>query len=132
MTEKEDNKKDYTCETCGYSCFRPETLKRHKYTVHEGHKDHQCIFCLESFTQSWTLRRHVNTFHKDSAALPKNPEKVILNKMVNNGCSEIIEESVASLNVPGKHLTNISEDNKDQKNSSQCNNLFNNIVTNKP
>ena len=104
----EDNKKDYTCETCGYSCFRPETLKRHKYTVHEGHKDHQCIFCLESFTQSWTLRRHVNTFHKDSAVVPKNPEKVILNKMVNNGSSENIEESVASVNIPEKHLLNSS------------------------
>ena len=52
--------KDHKCESCGKSFSQAEFLKKHIHIVHEGHKDHKCKFCAKSFTGAGDLKRHIH------------------------------------------------------------------------
>ena len=56
--------KNYKCESCEKSFSQAGTLKRHIYTVHEGHKDHKCEVCSKSFSMAHHLKKHIHTVHK--------------------------------------------------------------------
>ena len=58
-----DRPKDNTCTSCGKLFSNPTNLRRHIYTVHEGHKDYKCDSCERAFAQSGDLRKHKRTVH---------------------------------------------------------------------
>ena len=47
--------KDYKCESCSKSFSHSQSLKTHIYTIHEGHKDYKCESCEKSFFQTGSL-----------------------------------------------------------------------------
>ena len=56
--------RDYKCESCEKSFSTVDNLKRHMHTVHEGHKDYKCESCSKSFSQGHHLRRHIHAVHE--------------------------------------------------------------------
>ena len=40
-------------------------MKKHIYTIHEGHKDHKCESCGKSFSQKVDLKKHMRKIHQD-------------------------------------------------------------------
>ena len=56
--------KDHKCESCGKSFSGAQYLKKHMYTVHEGHKDYKCESCSKSFSQAGDLKQHIHTVHE--------------------------------------------------------------------
>ena len=55
--------KGHKCVSCGKSFSAAHVLKRHIYTVHEGHKDHKCESCSKTFSQLGNLKFHIHTVH---------------------------------------------------------------------
>ena len=51
-----------TCESCGKSFTRADTLTRHIKTIH---KDFKCDSCGKLFAEVGNLRKHISTIHKD-------------------------------------------------------------------
>ena len=56
----------YKCEPCGKDFSRAHSLKKHIYTIHEGHKDYKCESCGISFSQAGSLKKHMLTIHKET------------------------------------------------------------------
>ena len=52
------------CAYCGNSFTRAGVLRKHIYTVHEGHKDYKCESCGKSFSLQGTLKNHIHTAHE--------------------------------------------------------------------
>ena len=48
---------------CDKTFTAEKNLKRHIYTVHEGHRDFQCEICLINYTSKQVLLRHMNMMH---------------------------------------------------------------------
>ena len=48
--------KNFKSKSCGKSFSSAGYLKKHIYTVHEGHKDHKCETCGKSFTGAQYLK----------------------------------------------------------------------------
>ena len=44
--------KDYKCDCCCTSFPEEGYLKKHIYTVHEGHKDYKCKSCGKSYSEA--------------------------------------------------------------------------------
>ena len=61
--ERIHNKKNF-CDTCGKSFSQAGYLKKHIYTIHEGHIDHKCESCGKSFSQAGNLKKHIHTVHE--------------------------------------------------------------------
>ena len=47
-----------------------QCLKKHIYTIHEGHKDFKCESCKKLFSKAGNLKKHIRRVHED---IPKNP-----------------------------------------------------------
>ena len=62
--DERKSKKGHICESCGNTFSEAGNLKRHIYTIHEGHKDHKCESCGKSFSQAGVLNRHIYTIHE--------------------------------------------------------------------
>ena len=58
--------KDYKCESCEKSFSRVDSLKNHIHTIHEGHRFHKCNYCDKSFSQAGSLKKHMLTIHKET------------------------------------------------------------------
>ena len=56
--------KDYKCESCGKSFAEAGSLRKHIHRIHEGHKDHKCESCGKSFSQAGNLKIHIHTVHE--------------------------------------------------------------------
>ena len=56
--------KHQKCESCGRSFSQAGDLKIHIHTVHEGHKKHICESCGKSFSQAGNLKTHISTVHE--------------------------------------------------------------------
>ena len=52
------------CHSCGKSFTAAQTLKKHIYTVHEGHKDYECDTCDKTFSQAEYLKKHIHRTHE--------------------------------------------------------------------
>ncbi len=53
-----------TCEICGLSFSRKDSLYRHKRSVHSESKKYSCTECNLTFSRKDTLDRHINDVHK--------------------------------------------------------------------
>ena len=62
-TYRSKSKREHKCNTCPKYLSTAESLKRHIYTVHEGHKDFKCDSCGKSFTLDRNLKRHIKNIH---------------------------------------------------------------------
>ena len=51
-TEDDDKSKLMICNICTKTFSKSGHLKRHIYTVHEGHKDYKCESCGKSFSEA--------------------------------------------------------------------------------
>ena len=72
VSEKKPNKakQRYSCEICGSSFTKKNSLKHHVEAIHEGKRIHKCKFCSESFNAKSNLTRHINSLHLLDKPLP--------------------------------------------------------------
>ena len=56
-----ENGKSFKCKLCDKTFTADRNLKRHIYTVHEGHKDFQCEQCHQFYSSKQVLERHMKT-----------------------------------------------------------------------
>ena len=56
-----ENGKSFKCKRCDKTFTADRNLKRHIYTVHEGHKDFQCEQCHQFYSSKQVLERHMKT-----------------------------------------------------------------------
>ena len=52
------------CQSCGKSFSTAASLKKHLYTVHDGHKDYNCESCGKSFSEGNKLKKHIRAVHE--------------------------------------------------------------------
>ena len=55
---------EHKCQACGKLFKEAQCLKRHIYTIHEGHKDYKCESCGKSFSRAYNLKIHIHTVHE--------------------------------------------------------------------
>ena len=55
---------DQKCQSCGKLFSRADSLKKHIFTVHEGHKNYKCESCGKLFSGAIYLKKHIHTFHE--------------------------------------------------------------------
>ena len=58
------SKRNTTCGSCGKTFTVAGSLKKHIYTIHEGHKDHKCNTCGKSFSRAYDLKTHIHKIHE--------------------------------------------------------------------
>ena len=56
--------KKHQCNSCERAFVRPEHLKRHVQSVHEGLRNFKCDFCEKAFSRSDRLKRHIAIKHE--------------------------------------------------------------------
>ena len=56
--------KNYICPTCGKTFKRPETMRNHIKSVHEGLKEYKCEVCFKEFSLSGNLWTHIRSVHE--------------------------------------------------------------------
>ena len=54
---------DYKCESCDKAFTRPDSLRNHIHTIHEGNKDYKCKSCGKSISHAGDLKRHILRTH---------------------------------------------------------------------
>ena len=64
-----ENGKSFKCKRCDKTFTADRNLKRHIYTVHEGHKDFQCEQCHQFYSSKQVLERHMERFHKNDTKI---------------------------------------------------------------
>ena len=63
--------KNFQCQNCSKLYSSKDYLKRHIYSVHEGHKDYECDICNKSFSQNYELKSHVQKKHPKDGEIPE-------------------------------------------------------------
>ena len=66
--------------SCGKSLSSEQNLKKHIYTVHEGHKDYKCESCCKSFPDGGKLKRHIKRVHERMNAAQNSNVKFVKKK----------------------------------------------------
>ena len=61
----------FQCQNCSKLYSSKDYLKRHIYSVHEGHKDYKCDICNKSFSQNHELKSHVQKKHPKDGEIPE-------------------------------------------------------------
>ena len=108
--------KDHKCEKCSKCFSEVSTLRRHIYTVHGGDRDHKCDSCGKRFSEAATLKRHIHTVHQG------------LRDFKCNSCGKHFSDS----GTMKRHVKRVHEDNKYNAtllSSSSSQNLKENINT---
>ena len=54
---------EHKCQACGKLFKEAQCLKRHIYTIHEGHKDYKCESCGKSYSDEQNLKKYIYTAH---------------------------------------------------------------------
>ena len=96
---KEKKCKVHKCDSCGKLFYQAGNLKKHIYTVHEGHKDFKCDYCGKLFTRGYSLKLHIPTIHEGHK---------------DNKC-ESCGKSFSQAGYLRKHIHTIHEGHKDSK-----------------
>ena len=68
-----EEKKDFKCHVCNYSCVKISDLKVHIALVHEGKKRLKCTICGKSFGLKENLKRHLLTVHEKKILQMQQP-----------------------------------------------------------
>lgn len=57
--EQPNLRRPYACDQCDKSYVREITLKKHKWSFHQGIRPHACEKCGNSFGSSWSYKQHM-------------------------------------------------------------------------
>ena len=93
-------KRNYVCEKCGKTFFRPRDLKAHTELVHEKLEKYSCTQCDKKFVYPTTLSDHILKVHK---------------KQVNNKQCDICGKSFFRASNLKMHVESVHEKQRNHK-----------------
>ena len=115
--------KNFSCKDCGKKFTADRNMKRHIYTVHEGHKDYKCKHCNQYFGLKQVMERHIENAHNNQTEVIVKLDPKIKIKIKNHKC-EVCGKSFTQVANLKKHIDDVHLKIKDYL-CKYCDDAFN-------